>query len=123
MKKYKAFLESLEDDKKNFIENVVYSEVDKSNKFGLDIEEEDILLEVNFFTKEIIPIWDDITRYSNIRYSQKISELTEKANSLLRSKYYFDKLSSENSPVKTAYSLHISSIISQLFLKISNGLY
>lgn len=79
--------------------------------------------EINYFTNEITPIWNDITKYSNIQYSQKISELTEKANSLLRSKYYFDKLSSENSPVKTAYSLHISSIISQLFLRISNGLY
>ena len=122
--KYEDVNESLTiDNRKKFISETIDSEVEKSKKFGLDIDKEDIEYEKEIVTTIILKIWDTIKTCSSNEYTQLMtSTINELSNNLNKQMlYYREKTKTED--VKNMYQVHISSIIYSLFMKIDNNLF
>lgn len=123
IKKYNLFNRSKKLDKSDFIKSVIDDEVKKSLSFGLEIEKSDIKVEKDVFCLIFDVLWDKLIddKLTSEMYSKYQNLVHHQVEDLFRYEYYKEK--TKNETVKNMYECHINSIISQLFLKISNKLF
>ena len=120
VKKFKEFTFS----KSRFISSVIDEEILKSQKFGLQISQEDITHEKRVLTNIIEYLWNNIESCKSNREYQELRSMAsyyvDKKLGDLKKKYY--ELNKEAS-VKNMYDCHLDNCLSMLFLKINSKLY
>lgn len=122
LKRYNDILESISEDGKNmYISKIVDEEVNKTKSFGLEISEEDIKVEKNYFNMVFNFYWDHIvecirnSEYFELR--QLISQYIDKNLAALVKKY--NELGTTTS-TKNMYNCHLDCCISTLMMMINN---
>lgn len=120
VKKFKDFTFS----RSKFISSVIDEEINKSREFGLELSKEDIDFEKRVVKTIIEYLWDNIENCKSNREYQELRNMTNyyinKKLGDFKKKYF--ELNSDKK-VKNMYDCHLDTVISNLFLKISNKLY
>lgn len=101
------------------IDNIIEREVSITRDFGLNIEKEHIEKEHYIIRLIFLELWDDIIN-NPTNYNMYRKNISNYIHQYLESelKYYFDVCKDHN--VKNKYNCHITAILDNLMLTISN---